>query len=107
MTGSGVAVASGVGVGDARLAEVAEPDPSLNASAAMIMATMSTPAAETAQPQRVPRRTRPSTRVGGCADPGRSGCAGAADDALRTAMSAPGARKPRSRPAPSGSMEKE
>ena len=59
--GSGVAVAAGLGVGvgvaEARLAEVAEPDPSLNASAAMItMATMRTPAAETAQRQPAPRR---------------------------------------------------
>ena len=54
VTGSGVAVAAGVGVAvaDARLAEVAEPDPSLNASAAMItMATTRTPAVETAQRQ--------------------------------------------------------
>ena len=52
VTGSGVAVAAGVGVAvaDARFAEVAEPDPSLNASAAMItMAT--TPVAERAQRQ--------------------------------------------------------
>jgi hypothetical protein len=52
VTGSGVAVAAGVGVAvaDVRLAEVAEPDPSLNASAAMItMATTRMPAAEKAQ----------------------------------------------------------
>ena len=77
VTGSGVAVAAGVGVGvgDARSVDVAEPDPSLNASAAMItMATTRTPAAETAQRQPVPRRTGPSTRaVGGRADLGNLG----------------------------------
>jgi hypothetical protein len=54
VTGSGVAVAAGLGVAvaDARLAEVAEPDPSLNANTAMItMAATRTPAAETAQSQ--------------------------------------------------------
>src|SRR5215213_2439311 len=54
VTGSGVAVVTGVGVAvaGARFAEVAEPDPSLNASAAMItMATTRTPAAERAQSQ--------------------------------------------------------
>jgi hypothetical protein len=54
VTGTGVAVAAGVGVAvaDAWLAEVAEPDPSLNASAAMItMATTRTLPAERAQRQ--------------------------------------------------------
>jgi hypothetical protein len=60
VTGSGVADAAGVGVAvtDARLAEVAEPDPSLNASPAMItMATTRTAAVETAQSQPWLRRT--------------------------------------------------
>jgi len=59
VTGSGVAVAAGVGVAvaDARLAEVAEPDPSLNASAAMItMATTRTAAVDAAQRQPWPGR---------------------------------------------------
>ena len=58
-TGSGVAVAGrvGVSVADARLPEVAEPDPSLNASAAMItMAITRTTAVEAAQRQPWPRR---------------------------------------------------
>src|SRR5215207_8483423 len=78
VTGSGVAVATAVGVAvaDTPLAEVAEPDPSLNASAAMItMATTRTPAAERAQRQSLPGRTRPPPSVvGDCADPERSAC---------------------------------
>jgi hypothetical protein len=47
----------GVGVADARLPEVAEPDPSLNASAAMITTAITrTAAVETAQRKRWPRR---------------------------------------------------
>jgi hypothetical protein len=59
VTGNGVAVAAelGVAVADAGLAEVAEPDPSLNARAAMItMATTRTAPAEAAQSQPWPRR---------------------------------------------------
>src|ERR671911_1905231 len=69
VTGSGVAAAVGVAVADAPLAEVAEPDPSLNASPAMItMATTRTPPLATAQSQPRPRLlTCSPPSVGACA----------------------------------------
>ena len=102
-TGSGVAVAAGVGVGvsDARSADVAELDPSLNASAAMTtMATTRTPAAATSQRQPVPC---PPSRTAAPIREAADG-PGVADDALGSTSSALGARNPRNRPAPVGSM---
>src|SRR5918998_4128039 len=87
VTGSGVAVAAGVGdgVSDARLADVAEVDPSWYASAAMTtMATTRTPAAATSQRQPVPYPTLSD----GCADSGSPDCSGVADDALGGTTSA-------------------
>ena len=107
VTGSGVAVAvRGRGRRWPRPADVAEPDPSLNASAAMItIATTSTPAAATAHRQPVIRRSGPWTRsAGGRADSRTSGSPVAGTDSPGTTSSAPGARNPRSRPAPAGSM---
>jgi hypothetical protein len=103
VTGSGVAVAAGVGVGvcDARSVDVAELDPSWYASAAMTtMAMTSTPAAATSQRQPPPYATFP----GGCGDSGGWDRSEVSDAALGKAALALGARNPRSRPGPAGSI---
>ena len=107
VTGSGVAVAFGVGVGDGRSADVAEPDPSLNASAAMItMATTRTPAAASGPAPAGAPSDRPATRVaGGCADPGSSGCAGAADDCAAYGHVGAGRAEPAQPSSPGGVHE--
>ena len=99
-TGSGVAVAAGVGVGvSVASADVAELEPSLNASAAMTtMATTSTPPAAISQ-----RQPLPYFPDGGAVSRDSDG-PGAAAGPLGTVSSALGARNPRRRPAPVGSI---
>ena len=102
VTGSGVAVAAGVGGGVARSAAVGDVDPSRKASAAMTtMATTSTPAAT------ISHRQPGWGRVveAGSAGPGSSVPSGATADRPAATSSAWGARNPRTRPAPAGSME--